>query len=198
MQFKPGKVLRGRDLNPTNALADVLRRLQVKRSDSAADPAGNYHTSGQLLVSEENAILELVDYPYSAGGGGGGSGGVKAQVQSWTPTNDYFSAKLATYGGGVWTASGTAFNVALPWDLRAAQSPGGSTPQIYPAYAANAIVDIEATAAGQNGVLVSAVELTYQDLNTGGKAWAQRITYSNSSCQSVHRWVVGGLEIAGA
>ena len=115
------------------------------------------------------------------------------QVTDWTVGNDYLTAQAYSFASG--KASGPILNVALPWDLRVAQSPGASSPIVYPPYTANNIIFV---LGASTGVTVATVPVGSIDVNLGARAWAQRTSYKDANCNLVHRYVVGSEETAGA
>lgn len=179
-----------RDANRLVSVLRALQQLSVTRQDAEVNPDGTYTASGKLTITEKNALLELFDIPFSARGGSGGSSNIVAmQVVSWTPGDDFLMAKLYDFDAG---ASGSSIKVALPWLLRVAQSPGGTSPQIWPAYAADDILIALVDPDFGTGITGSTY-LAVQDRN-----WAQYISYTDGSCNPKHRIMVGGPEEDGA
>lgn len=156
-----------KDMNKIVSLLRALQALTVKVEDAEPNPDGSFTNTAKFTLSDTNSLLELFFAPGDAPGDGGGATLTPMIVQSYTTTNDYLSAKNVAFASGAWTASGSAVNVALPWELRPAQNPGGQT--LSPVYAANDIIFVVTTSAGQNGVVVGS-ELTLMDLGLG-RTW---------------------------
>lgn len=175
--------------NVTRQAVNKLLKMDVHILPAEEDQDGNSVSTGRVIISGLNAVLEL-KLSESQGGGSSSSAEIAAmQVVSWTSTDDFLLAKIYSFDGG---ATGSNIKVALPWLLCSAQSPGGDSPQIYPPYAANDI--ILALDNPDFGTGISGADyLAIQDRN-----WAQRISYLNVSCAAKHRIVVSGPEIDGA
>lgn len=164
---RPGKLLRGHDVAALFAVVNALKNFRCERQDAIADQSGVAHNGAEFHLSAVNAVLSLYDAGTTSADTPTGSSNVIAmQVQSWTPANDYFSAKVYTFTGG---ATGAAINVALPWELRSAQAPSAAYSVAQP-YAASDIVFVMVSPDFGTGVTVSAAELTYLDLGVG-RTW---------------------------
>lgn len=159
------------DMNLRDAVMNAFLNLAVKISQVDPNQDGTFTPSGNLTISDLNSILEL---KFSPGTGGNGTANIiPMQVVSYTTTNEYLSAKMGSFtAADTFTATGSAINVALPWVMRPAQAPPGAS--LSPAYAANDIILVLATSAGQNGVYVSSTELLYIDLGLG-RTWLNQI-----------------------
>lgn len=178
-----------KDANRIVKVCRAIQRLKVVVTEADADSDGNFINDAKFTLADQNALLELVLAPGSGGSGGGTSNVVAMQVSSWTVGNDYLMAKIYSFDLGV---TGSDFKVALPWLLRVAQSPGGSTPQIWPPFAANDIIIALSNPGFGTGVGDSDY-LALQDRN-----WAQYISYTDGGCNPKHRIMVGGPEVDGA
>lgn len=164
-----------RDMNRIISKIDAMANLQVRISDASENGDGTYTQTGKFTISNINAFLDLFLAP--ADSGSGTANIVPMQVVSYTTTNEYLSAKMGSFtAADTFTATGSAINVALPWELRPAQKPSGSS--IWPAYAANDIIWVLSTEAGQNGVYVSGSELLYMDLGLG-RCWSRASGINN-------------------
>ena len=162
------------DMNMLVKGINAFLGMRVTFTDAVIDPAGNIINSGKLVVGGNNSILELA-IGKNAGTGTGTAAGIEQMtVQSWTSTNDYFSA---TRNDG-----STVVNVALPWGLRQAQKPLGAT--LYPgAYTAGDIVYVATNLTGITGVTVSSSDLAFLDLNNDAKYWS-----TSNVCIQVQSW----------
>lgn len=192
--FKPKGHPSPLSIGDMNVLVVVLNNLLnqgVVILPAETDPDGNSVSTGRFIVSGQNIILELKIGQTGGTSGGGSDSLTMMQIVSWSTSDDFAVAKVYSFAGG---ASGSNLRVALPWDLRSAQNPGGSSPIIFPPYTTGNI--ILAADSPDGGTGVSACQ--FQDVNAGGRAWAQRVSYKNSACTAVHRYIVGGDEIAGA
>lgn len=164
--------------NLDRAFLNAFSKLKVTFTDAIPDGDGNYTRSAKVIITPQNSVIEVSLEP--AGSGGGGSSAIfVAQVQSYSTSDNYLVALSGSLDGtGVFTADGSgAFNVALPWELWPAQSPGGGY-ALAPAYSADDLLLCVDSPDGGTGVTVSGDPVIYQDLNDGGRSWqppAQKI-----------------------
>lgn len=129
---------------------NALMNMQVRRGGSDA-----------LIISDSNVILQLAR---SASGTaeGGSALGIYKLTSIANLASDYVTGKLAIYdNSNTESLASTEVNIALPWELRAAQ-PGILTP----AYAVHDYIVAAGTASGV-GLVVSGAQLNLVDLGIG-------------------------------
>lgn len=176
------------DANVLVKALNKLLNLKVEIVPAETDPDGNSVSTGQIIVSGLNAVLELKIGQTGGTSGGDSSGLIAMQVVSWSTSDDFLLAKVYDFDGG---ATGSNLKVALPWLLRSAQEPAFDHPAICPPYAANDIIIAIPDSDFGTGIS-GATHLAIQDRN-----WGDDMNYLDDDCVARHRVFVCGTSTAG-